>query len=235
MLQLINFDVRVPYPDDVLAQRVAENVARGLPEAQHEPDKPGVLNIIANGPSARLAVNAVPYGPTLALNNALSLGTPTYWAGCDPQPIMAQFVKNAPEGVTYFVASKCHADVFDALGGRDVRLWHVGDCHPEGVPTACSITLTAMSLFRKMGWRRFRTWGWDGCYLNGQDHAVSQPHGGKNITVIVGDEPFQTTTTWACEAQDAVNQLSFADYEVEVMGGGMIGAILKAKGLLANV
>lgn len=235
MLRLIEFDVRVPYPDDVLASRVAENVARGLPEARPEPDKPGVLNIIANGPSARDALNEIPYGPTLALNNALKLGTPTFWAGCDPQPIMASFVKDAPKGVTYYVASKCHPDVFEALEGRDVRLWHVGDSHEDGVPTACSITLTAMSLFRMMGWRKFRTWGWDGCYLDGRDHAVGQPHSGNDVTVLVGDRTFQTTTTWACEAQDAVNQLAYADYEVEVMGGGMIAAILEARGLLAHV
>lgn len=234
MLQIIDFDVRVPYPDDVLAQRVAENVARGLPEAGFEPDKPGVLTIIANGPSAAEAVNQCQHQTTLALNGALKLGTPTYWAGCDPQPLMASFVKDAPRATKYFVASKCHGDVFDALEGRDITLWHVGDSHPDGVPTACSITLTAMSLFRKMGWKRFRTFGWDGCYMDGRDHAVSQPHAGQDVTVYVGDEPFHTTTTWACEAQDAVNQLSFADYEVEVVGGGMIGAILKMRGL-ANV
>ncbi|MCR5876934.1 hypothetical protein [Phenylobacterium sp. J367] len=144
---------------------------------------------------------------------------------------MASFLKGAPASTTYFVASKCHSDVFAALEGRDARLWHIGDSHPAGVPTACSITLTAMSLFRMMGWRRFRTFGWDGCYMDGRDHAVSQPHSGQDVTVEVGDQEFRTTTTWACEAQDAVNQLSFADYEVEVMGGGMIGAILAMKGL----
>lgn len=234
MQGVIEFDVRVPYPDEVLIPRVAENVARGLPEAGFEPDKPGTLNIIANGPSAIEALNQLPYGPSLALNGALKLGTPTYWAGCDPQPIMATFLENAPEGVTYYVASKCHPDVFDTLKGRDVRLWHVGDCHSEGVPTACSITLTAMSLFRQMGWKRFRTWGWDGCYLDGKDHAVGQPHNGKNITVHVGDRAFSTTTTWACEAQDAVRQLAEADYQVEVMGGGMIAAVLDAFQLTPN-
>lgn len=205
--------------------RVAENVARGLPEAMPGPDRDDVLTIVANGPSALRADTS---GPTLAVNGALKLFKPTYWAGCDPQPFMATFVQPAPEGVTYYVASKCDASVFDALEGRDVRLWHVGDCHPEGVPTACSITLTAMSLFRLMGWRRFRTWGWDGCYMDGRDHAFGQPHKGQDVTIDVNGQAFQTTTTWACEAQDAVNQLSGADYEVEVMGGGMIGAILSA-------
>lgn len=226
MLGLINFDVQVPYDDDTLQARVSENLERRLPEVQWEPDRDETLTIIANGPSA---IHWQADGPTLALNNALRLLKPTYWAGCDPQPIMASFVENAPEETTYFVASKCHADVFDALRGKDIRLWHIGDSHPQGVPTACSITLTAMSLFRMMGYRKFRTWGWDGCYLDGKDHAVGQPHNRNDITVHVDDQTFHTTTTWACEAQDACNQLAYADYEVEVMGGGMIGAILKAR------
>lgn len=237
MLRVIDFDVRVPYPDDVLVQRVAENAARGLPEVQPGPDRDGVLTIIANGPSA---VQADTRGTTLAVNGALRLFTdeswaPDYWAGCDPQPAMTQFVRSAPYETEYFVASKCHADLFDALEGHKVTLWHVGDSHPEGIPTACSITLVAMALFRKMGWRKFRTWGWDGCYMDGRHHATEQPHGGDDVTVIVGDRSFKTTTTWACEAQDAVNQLTYADYEVEVMGGGLIGAVLKERGVPACV
>lgn len=232
MQGVIEFDVRVPYDDDFIRARVAENLKRGLPEAKPEDDKPGVLNIIANGPSATQAIGRCLNETTVCLNGAIKLGSPNFWAACDPQPIVASFLDNAPSAQTYYVASKCHPDVFDALKGRNVVLWHIGDDRPNGIPTACSITLTAMSLFRLQGWRRFRTWGWDGCYLDGRDHAVGQPHAGDDRTVIVNDDRFHTTTTWACEAQDAVNQLSFADYEVEVMGEGMIGAILRAKGLI---
>lgn len=233
MIGVIEFDVRTPYDDATMRERVARNLKRGLPEAGRAPDHDGVLTIVANGPSA---IHADTRGTTLALNGAIRLFSdegwaPDYWAACDPQPVVASFLPSAPLGTRYFVASKCDDAVFDALGNRDVTMWHVGDAHPEGIPTACSITLVAMGLFRRMGWRRFRTWGWDGCYLDGRDHAVPQGHAGQDVTVIVGDTPYKTTTTWACEAQDAVNQLAVADYDVEVMGGGMIAAILKAHGI----
>lgn len=232
MLGVIDFDVRVPYDDSIIRTRVAENLKRNLPEVQMGHEREGVLNIIANGPTAVQSIGQCLNEPTLALNNALRLGTPTYWAGCDPQPILAKFLEDAPEGVTYYCASKCHPDVFDVLDGRDVQLWHIGEDHPLGVPTACSITLTAMSLFRLLGFKHFRTWGWDGCYIDGKDHAVGQPHNRNDITVMVDGTPYHTTPTWACEAQDACNQLAYADYTVEVMGEGMIGAVLRARGVI---
>ena len=233
MLGVVDFDVRTPASPEVLRARVAENLQRGLPEAEPAPDHDGVLTIIANGPSA---AQARPSGPVLAVNGAIRLLTPTFWACCDPQALVAGFLTEPPMATRYFVASKCDPAVFDALEGRDVTLWHIDDSHPAGVPSASSITLSAMSLFRSMGWRRFRTWGWDGCYIDGRDHAAPQAHARQDITLLIGEgrneQAFRTTPTWACEAQDAVVQLAMADYEVEVMGGGMIGAILRAVGVI---
>ena len=55
----------------------------------------------------------------------------------------------------------------------------------------------AARLFRRKGYRKFRVWGWDGCYLDGKDHVRPQVHKGEDRTVIVDDQTFQTTTTWA--------------------------------------
>lgn len=72
-----------------------------------------------------------------------------------------------------------------------------------------------------------------------RDHAVGQAHNdalnvGVRVPTVDGDRVFQTTGPWAAEAQDAVVQLSMADYPVEVRGGGMIGAILRATGALVR-
>lgn len=226
---IIEFDVRTPLARKGRERNVAWVMGRGYPEVQEGPDKSEVVNIIANGPSAK---DAPQEGLTLALNGALGLfkRPPTWWAACDPQGLVATFLRDPPRGTSYLVASKCDRRVFNALRLRSVRVWHVDDCDtvPWGVPSAVSITLVALSLMRRMGYRDFRVWGWDGCYVDGKDHAVPQAHKGDNITILVGDRSFQTTTTWAAEAQDAVNQLAGADHRVRIEGDGMIKAVVGA-------
>lgn len=228
----IEFEVRTPVPNPMIRANIAWSRRMGYPEVPASAERPGVVNIVANGPSA---LDAPLDGLTLSLNGSLAVFNrkglaPTWWAGCDPQVHMADFLQYPPKPTTYLVASKCDRAVFRALKGHDVRLWHIDDMPglPGAVPTATSITLVAMSLLRRMGYRQFRLWGWDGCYLDGRDHAMPQPHQGENITVYVGDTPYRTTTTWAAEAQDAVNQLSGADYQVDIRGPGMVGAIVRA-------
>lgn len=232
----VEFDVRVPVADDGLALNVASALARGLPEIPAMLPEPDLVTIVANGPSARECSFA---GPTLALNGALRLfverGTaPTYWAACDPQPVVAEFLKDAPESTIYLVASKCHPSVFDALKDRKVLVWHVDDCGTwdlvkdrNAISTGVSITIVSFELMSRFGFSRFETWGWDGCYLNGQDHAAPQAHSGTDLEMQVGINRFRTTTTWALEAQDAYHKLTITPRNVKVRGGGMIGAVLQ--------
>jgi len=216
-------------PDVDTASHVASSLARGLPSADDLIVKDH-LSVVANGPTA-LQLNAPP-GPLLAVNGALRLFTgcgPTYWAACDPQQLVVNFLDDPPENTKYLIASKCHPDVFDRLKNRDVYIWHVEDQeteHLNPVPTAVSITLCAIQLFARLGVKRFDTWGWDGCYLDGRSHAAEQAHNVNDRMIGVGPAVYHTTPTWAAEADDACQLFIGADYEVNVHGGGMFGAIL---------
>lgn len=228
---IIEFEVRTPVPQLQLRKNLSWALRQGFRDVPESPERPGVVNIVANGPSAR---DCPMTGLTVALNGALGLFTergiaPMWWAACDPQGLVAGFLKDAPRSTRYLVAGKCDRQVFRALRKHDVRLWHIDDVPgaPWAVPCASSITLTALSLFRRMGYREFRVWGWDGCYLDGRDHAVPQPHAGDNINIELAGMTFQSTTTWAVEAQDAVLQLASADYKVTIEGPGMIGEIVR--------
>jgi hypothetical protein len=232
---LIEFDIRTPCDTGTLVEHVRRSRSLGLPELEQAPERPERLRLIANGPSA---LGASLSGLTMACNGALKLFTgqglaPTYWIACDPQELVADFLVDAPEATTYLVASKCHPAVFDRLKGRDIIVWHVGDESTDGadlplrIPTATSVTLCAMSVAHSLGFRDIETWGWDGCYFNGADHAVPQAHDGQVITNWVGDLSFTTTPTWCAEAVDARLQLEAAPYNVAVHGGGMIDAILR--------
>lgn len=241
----IAFQEVLPCNEDELARNVASALHRDLPD--FDDGRLGVLNIIANGPSARkadfeaigagLSGPAPPAQPVLAVNGALKMLlergiAPQWWACCDPQELVADFIPDdPPASTTYLVAACCHPSVFRKLEGRDVRLWYVGAA-PEGhrhVKTACSVTLTVMSLMRHIGWRRFRVWGWDCCFdESGAHHATAQgaPDESTRINLITGDRTWPTTNSWALEAQDAAHQLAAGDYEVEIMGDGMVAAVI---------
>lgn len=228
----IEFELRIPATKRQLERQVRRNLWRGLPEVHGWAQLPGPLRIIANGPSAKQAPLT---GRTMALNGALRLFTdkglaPTFWAACDPQPIVAEFVANAPKETVYLVASKCHPSVFKALKGREVHVWHVsGNGAPKNrplIPTAVSITLCAMTLARWMGYRDLETWGWDGCYIDGQDHAVPQPHNAEDINIEIGERTFHSTPTWGVEGQDAGRQFTRDGYRPRIMGDGMFASLL---------
>jgi hypothetical protein len=222
-------EVCVPAAD--LTGHVAHALSLGLPDIDlHES---GPIALVASGPSARVPDDM----PAVAVNGALALFTspPRYWIACDPQPIVCNFLREAPAETTYIVASKCHPAVFDMLKGRDVRLWHIDEpdtaellAEYPRIPVAVSVTLCAIELMHRQGFGPIHTFGWDGCYLDGRDHAVAQEHYRHgDQPIMVGDELFHSTRTWAAEGNDARVQFSQTDYEVEVHGPGFFGALLR--------
>lgn len=201
-LSQVSFDIQTPATDDTLGAHIAHALSLGLPECDDQPLK--TLTVIANGPSASL-YDFDSSGPTLALNGALKLFTdrgkaPTYWACCDPQALVADFLIDPPLSTIYLVASKCHPLVFQMLQGRDVRLWHIDD-HPmtrtgvRAVAVASSVTLCAISqlsqLSRIEGYRHFETYGWDACFNGTEDHAGHhvEDFPDNTVSVAVGATP----------------------------------------------
>lgn len=229
MRGVVEFETVVPVDDAGLAANVTACLALGLPEVGYALPRADRLTIVANGPSALYAPHD---GPTLAVNGALGLFEqgPTWFAGCDPQEHLADFLKDPPRETVYLIASKCHPAVFEALKHRTVLVWHVDDHATwdlvqdrDPIMSGVSITICAFELMSRFGFRGFDTWGWDGCYLDGRDHAVPQRIVPTNITMEVGPKTFATTTTWALEGQNAHQKLS--ELDISIHGGGMIGAI----------
>lgn len=235
-MALVDFDIYTPCDNETLARHIEHSLSLGLPEADAHPLP--LLKVIANGPSARKADLS---GCTLAVNGALKLFTdqglaPTMWAACDPQELVADFLKDAPKSTHYYLASKCHPSVFEALKDHPhVYLWHIDDCMiPEGlraVPSASTITLTAIILMRRLGFRRIETHGWDCCYLDGLDHAnpnAKRHPTASDVTVNVNGQIFHTTHSWAAEVQDAHTVMQYGDIQMDIRGGGMLAAVIDA-------
>jgi hypothetical protein len=240
---VINFDVKTPLDGETLVRNVKHALSLRLPELRDmEYAFHGALKVIANGPSARHADLS---GKTAAINGALKLFTdkglaPTYWVACDPQALVADFLDSSkpngcvpPEETIYLIASKCDASVFEALKDRNVVVWHVHDTDtdeltkPYGhVSRAVSVTICGFEVFARLGWRTFDVWGWDGCVLDGQEHAVAQANMGEHIEIEHLDVTYITRPCWALEAQDAIDALRGFPFPIRIHGGGFIGAVL---------
>lgn len=99
---------------------------------------------------------------------------PTYVAVCDPDAIMAKYLTKLDKRVTYLVASGCNDEVFRALEGQNVVLWH---CHsdeyakqmqeadPEyfGVGGGCTVGLRGLSIAIILGYKDIHFFGFDSC------------------------------------------------------------------------
>lgn len=244
---ITGFDAILPLDDTQCLAHIAASAARLLPEAVSRKR----LHVIANGPSALLADLENLY-PTLALNGSIKLFTdaglaPTYWAGCDPQAVLADYLPdNPPESTVYFVASKAHPSVFNKLKDRDVRVWHLMDYPAPGrarIALASSVTMSAAWLMHRLGFTDFEFWGWDGCFMDGRHHASDASswgdaplhvnYGGKVVgDEVIGGRTFPTTRSWAAEAHCAEQFFQLAKYfdiGVTLHGDGMFKA---AQGLI---
>lgn len=238
----IQLVAQTPLDDETLVKHVKHSLSLGLNELRDfEYPHAEVMTLVANGPSASRAPLAK-LGPTCALNGALKLFTarglaPTYAAVCDPMEMVATFFENAPAETHYLVASKCHPRVFDTLmrADRKITVWHIDDfctwplLHDRfPVRTAVSVTLTIFEVLERLGWRGYRTWGWDGCFLDGLGHSAPQEENTDAITVEIGSRTFTTTATHVLEAETAAAKMADFRWPLEIMGGGMIGAFLQA-------
>lgn len=236
----IVFDVKTPVDDDGLRANVRHAMGLRLPTlrdmeyARKEP-----LTIVANGPTAHQAPLSRPSHRTLAINGALEIfndqrAIPSYWAACDPQPLVTNFLRCAPYDTTYLVASKCHPSVFERLAGYNVILWHVGesatrslfDHHDIVIPASSSITSTSFELMTHLGFRRFETWGWDGCYMDGQGHAIPQEEAPSRIEITVHDRVYETSPVWALECDDIANRLVGFPFPIHIHGDGFFADML---------
>jgi hypothetical protein len=244
--RILGFTPLLPVDAERCRFNIAMNIGLDLPEAMERRK----LDIVANGPSAmayffRQTDSLSPSdAPSLALNGVLRTFLehglcPTYWAACDPQELVADFLpRDPPHDITYFVASKCHPRVFEKLRGRNVVLWHVKDHPAEGrlrIAPSCSVTMTAAWLFVRRGFTDLDFWGWDGCWIGDEHHAGDGGVGEELVNVnfggkvengeIVGGRTFKTSASWSAEylaAEQFFNLADYLDLNIAVHGDGMM-------------
>lgn len=201
----------------------------------------GPITVCGNGPS--LADAGKPEGAIAAVNGAfrhlIERGIRPKFAICgDSQEENAAFYATAPKGTMYLMASRCHPSVFEALAGRNVRVWHVSDApewHVIGagrfINGGATTGLKALNLLRGLGFKQFDLLGYDSCYRDGEHHASPQPwnDGDKVMIATVSGKKFLTTPWMLEQAAQAVQQFTHADYSVSVRGDGLLAHTWKGQ------
>ena len=116
---------------------------------------------------------------------------PTYCVVCDPDPVMANYLRAPDHGTKYMVSSHCNASVFDALEGYDVTMWHcwpvgngdqeVRDFLQENTPDwcavggGCTVGLRSITLSIMMGFTDIHFFGFDSCMGLKEDEHHAYP------------------------------------------------------------
>lgn len=186
-------------------ENVRANIFRPLPwfheRYSTDPEKriPGKrIALVGGGPSIKDTVaELMDFGTVIACGSvhdwlqANSPRIPKFCAVCDPDPVMANYLRSPDKDTTYLVSSHCNATVFDALEGHDVVMWHcwpIGDGDQAardfiqkhtpgwvGVGGGCTVGLRSLTLSMMMGYSEMHFFGFDSCMGTSDDEHHAYP------------------------------------------------------------
>lgn len=251
---VFDFKVKTKYcvtPEKHLEQ-VKHAIARGLPTVDADEEvKYDPLAIVCSGPSLKdtwTEVKKFRYILSMSGSHDFLLDRgikPIYHAECDPRQHKSQFLKKPQEGIKYLIASCCHADVFDALNGMDIRLWHImgsekleqiPDVYPKGqwvLSGGSNVGLRSLVLARIMGFTNIHIFGMDCSLAEGKAHAnyhPKEPLEQQRFDARIGAKTYQTTEVFMEYAKQFFHEVTkLTDSQVTLHGLGMLQHLVYQK------
>lgn len=187
----------VNFTDETYLEHLKGAMARGLPmiEGPSPVVRRETLVICGNGPSLARSTGelkrlAKAGHKIVACNNAYEFlkrrGVPVWaQAAMDASPNTARYFEHR-DPIGYILCSLCHPDVFDAVKGRQVLLWHTqhsDECDRAAfeafpgqpiyvIAGGCTIALRMIHVGYTMGFRAFRLFGVDSCFEGDRQYAA---------------------------------------------------------------
>jgi len=242
---------------DRALENVRANIERDLEWFTGFPEQKGTLVLVCGGPSmkdniAEIRAHKQRGAKICTVNNALRYLLdqglkPDHHVILDARPENVEFLKDAPLGVRYFLASQCDPILFDALKGRDVILWHNGigdgaeleeiaqgrDKPVVVVPGGCTVGLRALWLAFGSGYRKLHVYGMDSSYHDDAHHAYPQALNDdeETIWIALGEGRYRCAKWMARQASDfqkSYPELRAAGMKIWVHGRGLIPDLWRA-------
>jgi hypothetical protein len=179
-------------PSETAHDNIRENLKRGLPRLHDLPEFKKVKGfdaafaIVGGGPSLKNHLDELKQfeGRMIACGSVHDYlreqgFKPRYAAVCDPDQVMANYLKKPCTETTYLLSSHCDKSVFTALDGCPIVLWHCApideaflqevDPQWQAVGGGCTVGLRAISIALMMGYTNLHFFGFDSS-LSGDDH-----------------------------------------------------------------
>lgn len=187
---------------DAVLENVRANAHRKLPWMIGGKAHSRKMIIVGGGPSLKenlgqIRLRAARGAEIWALNGAhdwlIERGiVPDFHLIMDAREANVCFVQKPHKNVTYFICSRCHPAIFEALEGHKVVMWHSlmtgGDGKPDTDLVAAlnhgplcliggggTIGMRALYIGFELGYRSFHLFGLDSSYRDDHHHAYSQP------------------------------------------------------------
>jgi uncharacterized Rossmann fold enzyme len=217
---------------------------RSLPRLTTKPAHAGKVAIVGGGPSLGDAITLAELARHHAEGTAIWALNGTHdWLiarGIVPQAMVVldaraenkRFVANACAGVTYYLASQCHPDVYEATKDhRCVRfdLDIMGDC-------GTTVGTHAILIAHVEGYREIHLYGFDSSYRGEAGHAYAQDLNAADriVDAHLGDKVFRAAPWMVRQTQDfetIARDVAAAGGSIIVHGDGLLPEMAR---VLAN-
>lgn len=232
-------------PDDVEfhIRNILDARKRNLPELLPIPSHQRKWCVCGGGPSLKSELGRIRKGKKKGEIIVSVNGTHDYllehgikpdaFVMADAKQIHTKFLTNPQKGIVYYIGSHCHPDVFEALKGFDVRLWHALEYKENEyaaiqIGGGCTVGLRALNIGYALGFRNFHLFGFDGC-VKESHHVYSAPEHDQTITrkVYFDSDSYVMTDWMIAQAQDFKEFLSMfgKGFRVTVHSPGIIQAM----------
>lgn len=253
----VEFTARCNTASAEVANNIALSTSRNIPWASSQlPPHKHEMVLVGGGPSLPEALGWIRFKQAKGAHIWATNGTynwlmskniiPDYFLMADARIENVRFVDVTATHTKHFIASQCHPDVFDALKGNLITLWHAFSSEAEAAMEAdterpwmlvgggATVLMKGLYLGYLAGYRRFSLIGADSCYFGHQHHAYAQPmnDGEDTFKVVCRDKVFTCSPWQINQAQDFQRQakeLNRLGCRLTVYGNGLLAEILQGE------
>lgn len=248
-------NLKLNCPEQLIQDNVEHSIRLGLPQVKPYQEQEAVVMLVAGGPSLKDHIDEIKAKRAQGYKLVSVNGTHNYLLDhglkpsahiqIDARQSNSEFVSNPVQGCRYLIASQSHPDVFKALDGHDVHIWHAMSTKEEKqilddyymgqyipIPGGSTVMLRALQLLRMLGFAWFEIFGWDSCVIDNDSHAYKQGQNQSDqvMTIRVNGREFQVTPahlSQVLEFQDMVKHVGNV-YNMIIHGDGIFAHLLKS-------
>lgn len=243
-------------PPEKMLENIRVNIARQLPQVKVYPANGETAILAFSGPSLRTNLKSLkrltPRCPLVTVNGSHNwlIGegcVPSAHIMLDARPSNAAFVAEPVETCRYLIASQCAPEVFEALEGYDVHIFHcdlgAGEAellkrHYLGknfhvVMGGSTVGLRSLMLLRMLGFKKYEIFGFDSCFMGSRHHAFPQGlnDGDRKAVELEGMNRKFFCSPWmlrqAYEFQELARHAGHL-FQCKIHGNGLIANMVRA-------